>query len=634
MLGDAFLLPVAEDVMAVEARLSKLGLDDKAIDKLRRKHWKAVFLRDVRRTTGPSRVRLLRRFLAVIEQFRAYVDPATNEPLLREATLRKIKATALKIAAGYYTDPAGVDMYRYCGRTSKGVPKWQCLRGTNSLEGFHHHLNRLCAQHQTAPRLAYSLILNFNTRWNIDRARQYLGRADSLQCYYDQGRLEEIVMLCRQLDVTSPFNIRCSFEFQDTGETFGLVRDKRDGLREAFQNVEFAPVTLDDDALPVEPHPTFDDVFEWASSDMGLSPDEKWMAAREGTLIPVRNFDYDKNQAEYLEFLDLLKSGGSVGVGRYGGPDFEELARLWEERVIQEEERLMQASVRVTVGRSSRRGQSAAATSPSLPVPNIFRKTIKQIERFYENVHRFMGKADAFDLHAASLSTLASKLHRGDVAPQTGAPRSEPAATNLSQGFATMAATVPLSLATVTLQRGEPDVTSASAAAATSVATATAASAPFVSPTLSAEKPGPVQYPAHQPREGLLVDAADIKRILELGSKARKPQSCATCGHYKQIGHYAQYHSANSAVCPYAHDPTKCIPPGQSGIVGFCWHYKKGSGCEHCSKFCVAVETTFGRTERKAKRQQAVLVPPDAPAAVRVDEEAAGELALDEDNSA
>ena len=94
------------------------------------------FLRDVRRTSGPSRVRLLQRFLQVIDLFKKYVDPRNNdEPLLREGTMRKIKATALKIAAGYYTDPVGVDMYKFCGRTSKGVPKWQCLRGTNSLEG-------------------------------------------------------------------------------------------------------------------------------------------------------------------------------------------------------------------------------------------------------------------------------------------------------------------------------------------------------------------------------------------------------------------------------------------------------------------------------------------------------------------
>jgi hypothetical protein len=36
--------------------------------------------------------------------------------------------------------------------------------------------------------------------------------------------------------------------------------------------------------------------FKWASTDMGLSPDEKWMAALEGTWIPVREFDYDKGR--------------------------------------------------------------------------------------------------------------------------------------------------------------------------------------------------------------------------------------------------------------------------------------------------------------------------------------------------
>jgi hypothetical protein len=54
MLGDAFLLPVVEHAKAVEATLSNLGLDAKAVDWFRHKHSK-VFLRAVQRTTGPSR---------------------------------------------------------------------------------------------------------------------------------------------------------------------------------------------------------------------------------------------------------------------------------------------------------------------------------------------------------------------------------------------------------------------------------------------------------------------------------------------------------------------------------------------------------------------------------------------------
>jgi hypothetical protein len=78
MLGDAFLLPVVEHAMAVEATLSNLGLDAKAIDWFCHKHSKAVFLRAVQRTTGPSRFRLLRCFTAVIDQFKSFINPATN----------------------------------------------------------------------------------------------------------------------------------------------------------------------------------------------------------------------------------------------------------------------------------------------------------------------------------------------------------------------------------------------------------------------------------------------------------------------------------------------------------------------------------------------------------------------------
>ena len=347
---------------------------------------------------------------------------------------------------------------------------------------------------------------------------------------------------------------------------------------------------------------------------MGLSPDEKWMAVREGTLIPVRNFDYTNNKSEYLEFLQLLQTGGSVGVGRYGGPDFEALASLWEQRVVQEEQRLVLAAATVAtpIARGRRQKKSSASTSPVLATPNIFRKTVKQIERFYESVHRFMAKDDAFDLNGVDLTNLADKLRSGGAPAQTGKPTQEPTARDAPAGFGTMAFVLPLSMATASVPRGSADAASADTAPAS-----------FASPTLVPPPPGVVYFPAHAPNTHIMCDE-DVKILSDLTlAKARRPQTCIVCGHYKLIGHYAQLHSPNSTTCPFANEPAKCIPQGEVGLQGFCYHNKKGSGCEHCGKYRVAVEKRFGRRTRKARRPPVVPVAVPAPIAV-----AAGPIAI------
>jgi hypothetical protein len=189
---------------------------------------------------------------------------------------------------------------------------------------------------------------------------------------------------------------------------------------------------------------------------MGLSPDEKWMAAREGTWIPVREFDYDKGRVFEIEIHRIVKyrvdSGG--GGGCYWGPDFDELVHIWEKRVFLEE-RAMTASVRVP-RMTSCQTQSTAATSSSWSVPKIFRNTIKKIER-YASVHRLIGKLMRSTLNGTTSADFCANLRRGVDAPQTGALCSEPGATNRSQSLTTMAATLPLVLATVVLPRGESD---------------------------------------------------------------------------------------------------------------------------------------------------------------------------------
>ena len=133
--ADAMLVPVSEDVDAVNARLVSLDWEDEDIEVERRTRWRSRYLRFCRRTSGTSRVKQYRRVLAVIEAFKDVVDPTTNELLIRDSTKDKLDAVMLKIAAGYYVDPVDVDMFKSLGADKNGNPLWQNCRGTNALEG-------------------------------------------------------------------------------------------------------------------------------------------------------------------------------------------------------------------------------------------------------------------------------------------------------------------------------------------------------------------------------------------------------------------------------------------------------------------------------------------------------------------
>ena len=60
----------------------------------------------------------------------------------------------------------------------------------------------------------------------MNRAREWRGRDDGYKRYYDQGMIEDIQLLHLQFFSEPCFtNIRCTFEFADTAETFGVIQN-------------------------------------------------------------------------------------------------------------------------------------------------------------------------------------------------------------------------------------------------------------------------------------------------------------------------------------------------------------------------------------------------------------------------
>ncbi len=112
------------------------------------------------------------------------------------------------------------------------------------------------------------------------------------------GLIEEINFLSTTIDGTPFFkSIRCTYDFADTGETFGVIRSDPN-LQLEPDKFEFFPIAVDEDGVPVldadhiQRHLDDNDA-ECGGGDDALDcmlPSEAWLAAKEGNVIGVRDF--------------------------------------------------------------------------------------------------------------------------------------------------------------------------------------------------------------------------------------------------------------------------------------------------------------------------------------------------------
>ena len=68
------------------------------------------------------------------------------------------------ILRGCVSDPPGRSMYFDLGKSKSGMPRWNGVRGTSQLEGFHMHLARAVKSWAVSPELHDAFALDFVTR--------------------------------------------------------------------------------------------------------------------------------------------------------------------------------------------------------------------------------------------------------------------------------------------------------------------------------------------------------------------------------------------------------------------------------------------------------------------------------------
>ncbi len=520
------------------------------IDFEQRAHWRARYLRHARRTTGTSKVKQFSRVKSVIDFFQPVVDPLhDNEPLLRPGTMDKVSAINMKIAKGEYLDPFDVDMFKALSPDVNGMPRWQNCRGTNALEGLHHHLNSLLGKHRSSPQLAYHVVMNFISRWNIDRAREYRGRNDGFTCYYDQARMERIMMHCRDLQLPAPFKMLATFDFQDTGETFGIPRG---GMQSHFvQDAGMDAMDLTMHSLGADDH--LDGDVRLSLPELGLVKSEQWAANRACELIPLKYFSVDRPD-EIGKFEELFKS--HRGRGEHGGADYDGLAWKWELLVQAEEKRLM--------------AQQAKGTADGIVIPRLYRKSAQDLKTFQEGKAKRQCVKRFFQEHADGLARLNQQLRRvfAEDAPSTGACGLDvaPALTNADGNFHTVASIPALPMLSADVQRNLH----------ASPPRRTLSSSPRKT-TCSDRDPSPRRSPVYTDqdvdaftlrlrlpvaRQGRIAEPAladaprptyNVENTLRaLARKTNAPARCHTCGHYKFIGAFSAQHERETANCRVA----------------------------------------------------------------------------------
>lgn len=140
----------------------------------------------------PETPELLERYDLVNSIYGKLIDAKTKLPLFRPEARDAVKRLREHIAANCVADPKGVSLYFEEGKDpATGLTRYRCARGTNDLEGYHLHM-RLLVAWCVSPKLAHTLLLEYNYRWNLRQAIKNRGLDPSVGGFYDQPLLEAI----------------------------------------------------------------------------------------------------------------------------------------------------------------------------------------------------------------------------------------------------------------------------------------------------------------------------------------------------------------------------------------------------------------------------------------------------------
>lgn len=220
-LRDAFFLVSRHDVEVVESSLRAKGHSDTEIQNVKYNEW-AFFLKFCRRII-PNAYELERRLQKVYDTYAGICDAKTGEPLFRAQAHKAYKNLLCHVRAGCLSDPAGVNLYFEDGY-EQGIRVWRCIRGTNSLEGYHKQKRVLVSRTVASPKLLHYLLLEYNFRWNIRMAVKNRGMSPEVGAHYQQPLLDEIQRLSSELSTKGRYNSwPIAHAYHDTSERGGLA---------------------------------------------------------------------------------------------------------------------------------------------------------------------------------------------------------------------------------------------------------------------------------------------------------------------------------------------------------------------------------------------------------------------------
>ncbi|CAB1109200.1 unnamed protein product [Ectocarpus sp. CCAP 1310/34] len=223
LLRDAIFMVNQADIKAAERVLQNEGKSAADIQNMKAKDW-GFFLKNARRRVPAPEV-LLARFDAVISACKDIRDAKTGQVLLSPAAMKAVGLLREHIRLGCFSDPVGVPLYFERGKTSTGLTRFRCVRGTNSTEGYHRYLKTLLAAFCASPEVCHTVLMEFNHRWNISRAVENRGMAAEIGGFSHQYMIDHIQRATAEWYPDQPLfsGWVAPADFEDSGERAGLA---------------------------------------------------------------------------------------------------------------------------------------------------------------------------------------------------------------------------------------------------------------------------------------------------------------------------------------------------------------------------------------------------------------------------
>lgn len=125
---------------------------------------------------------------AIFQKYGPLLDATTGQPLFNDAAWEVARHILENIRLGYYSDPLGVTLYCSNGVDSNGLALYQCLWGTNNIEGgVHQNITKCFGSYNASPQFAVNLICNYCYTHNINVSYSLICTGFMLKLFSDRS---------------------------------------------------------------------------------------------------------------------------------------------------------------------------------------------------------------------------------------------------------------------------------------------------------------------------------------------------------------------------------------------------------------------------------------------------------------